>query len=71
MRSHQEDGRRVRNESNSRMAKVGKLCKKVQDRMLNWYGDMREEEYIGKRVRAIYIHGRRNEEGQNGLVGLC
>ena len=41
--------------------KVGEISKKVQESRLKWYGHVlrREDEYVGKRVMAMEVPGKR------------
>ena len=41
--------------------KVGEISKKVQESKLKWYGHVlrREDEYVGKRVMAMEVPGKR------------
>ena len=40
---------------------MGEISKKVQDSRLKWYGHVlrREDEYVGKRVMAMEVPGKR------------
>ena len=49
--------------------KVGEISKKVQESRLKWYGHVlrREDEYVGKRVMAMEVPGKKEgEEDQSG-----
>ena len=52
---------RIRNERIRGTTKVGEISKKVQESRLKWYGHVlrREEEYVGKRVMAMEVPGKR------------
>ena len=52
---------RIRNERIRGTTKVGEISKKVQESRLKWYGHVlrREDEYVGKRVMAMEIPGKR------------
>ena len=52
---------RIKNERSRRTTKVGELSKKVQESRLKWYGHVlrREEEYVGERVMAMEVLGKR------------
>ena len=52
---------RIRNERIRGTTKVGEIYKKVQESRLKWYGHVlrREEEYVGKRVMAMEVPGKR------------
>ena len=52
---------RIRNERIRGSTKVGEISKKVQESRLKWYGHVlrREEEYVGKRVMAMEVPGKR------------
>ena len=52
---------RIRNERIRGTTKVGEISKKVQEIRLKWYGHVlrREEEYVGKRVMAMEVPGKR------------
>ena len=52
---------KIRNERIRGTVKVTEIAKKVQERRLQWYGHVmrREEDYIGKRVMAMEVQGRR------------
>ena len=53
---------RIRNERIRGTTKVGEISKKVQESRLKWYGQIlrREDEYIGKRVMAMEVPGKRS-----------
>ena len=46
--------------------KVGETSKKVQESRLKWYGHVlrREDEYVGKRVMAMEVQGKRRRGRQ-------
>ena len=52
---------RIRNERIRGTTRVGEISKKVQESRLKWYGHVlrREDEYVGKRVMAIEVPGKR------------
>ena len=52
---------RIRNERIRGTTKVGEISKKVQESRLTWYGHVlrREDEYVGKRVMAMEVPGKR------------
>ena len=52
---------RIRNERIRGTTKVGEISKKVQESRLKWYGHVlrREDEYVGKRVMAMEVPGKR------------
>ena len=52
---------RIRNERIRGTTKVGEISKKVQESRLKWYGHVlrREDEYVGKRVMAMAVPGKR------------
>ena len=54
---------RIRNERIRGTPKVGEISKKVQESRLKWYGHghvlRREDEYVGKRVMAMEVPGKR------------
>ena len=52
---------RIRNERIRGTTKVGEISKKVQESRLRWYGHVlrREDEYVGKRVMAMEVPGKR------------
>ena len=52
---------RIRNERIRGTTKVGEISKKVQESRLKEYGHVlrREEEYVGKRVMAMEVPGKR------------
>ena len=52
---------RIGNERIRGTTKVGEISKKVQESRLKWYGHVlrREEEYVGKRVMAMEVPGKR------------
>ena len=52
---------RIRNERIRGTTKVGEISKKVQESRLKWYGHVlrREDEYVGKRVMAMELPGKR------------
>ena len=52
---------RIRNERIRGTTKVGEISKKVQESRLKWYGHVlrREDEYVGKRVMAMEVQGKR------------
>ena len=52
---------KIRNERIRGTTKVGKIAKKVQERMLKWYGHVmrREEHCVGRRAMAMKVQGRR------------
>ena len=52
---------RIRNERIRGTTKVGEISKKVQEIRLKWYGHIlrREDEYVGKRVMAMEVPGKR------------
>ena len=52
---------RIRNEIIRWTTKVGEISKKVQESRLKWYGHVlrREDEYVGKRVMAMEVPGKR------------
>ena len=52
---------RIRNERIRGTMKLGKISKKVQESRLKWYGHVlkREDEYVGKRVMAMEVPGKR------------
>ena len=52
---------RIRNERIRGTTKVGEISKKVQESRLKWYGHVlrREDEYVGKRVVAMEVPGKR------------
>ena len=52
---------RIRNERIRGTTKVGEMSKKVQESGLKWYGHVlrREDEYVGKRVMAMEVLGKR------------
>ena len=52
---------RIRNERIRGTMKVGEISKKVQESRLKWYGHVlrREDEYVGKRVMAMEVPGKR------------
>ena len=52
---------RIRNEIIRGTTKVGEISKKVQESRLKWYGHVlrREDEYVGKRVIAMEVPGKR------------
>ena len=52
---------RIRNERIRGTTKVGEISKKVQESRLKWYGHAlrREDEYVGKRVMAMEVPGKR------------
>ena len=52
---------RIRNERIRGTTKVGEISKKVQESRLKWYGHVlrREDEYVGKRVKAMEVPGKR------------
>ena len=52
---------RIRNERIRGTTKVGEISKKVQESRLKWYGHVlrREDEYVGKRVMALEVPGKR------------
>ena len=52
---------RIRNEKIRGTTKVGEISKKVQESGLKWYGHVlrREDEYVGKRVMAMEVPGKR------------
>ena len=52
---------RIRNERIRGTTKVGEISKKVQETRLKWYGHVlrREDEYVGKRVMAMDVPGKR------------
>ena len=52
---------KIRNEKyGGRATKVGEIAKKVQDRMLKWYGHVmrREEHCVGRRVMEMKVEKR-------------
>ena len=51
----------IRNERIRGTTKVGEISKKVQESRLTWYGHVlrREDEYVGKRVMAMEVPGKR------------
>ena len=60
---------RIRNERIRGTTKVGEISKKVQESRLKWYGHVlrREDEYVGKRVMAMEVPGkRRTSEDRSG-----
>ena len=59
---------RIRNERIRGATKVGEISKKVQESRLKWYGHVlrREDEYVGKRVMAMEVQGKKGEEDQCG-----
>ena len=59
---------RIRNERIRGTTKVGEISKKVQESRLKWYGHVlrREDEYVGKRVMAMEVPGKKGEEYQSG-----
>ena len=64
---------RIRNKQIRGATKVGHISKKVQESRLKWYGHdrpvqvlRREEEYVGKRVMAMEVPGKKGEEDQSG-----
>ena len=52
---------RIRNERIRGTTKVGEISRKAQETRSKWYGHVlrREEEYIGKRVMAMEVPGKR------------
>ena len=52
---------RIRNERIRGTTKVGEISNKVQESRLKWYGHVlrREDEYVGKRVMAMEVPGKR------------
>ena len=52
---------RIGNESIRGTTKVREISKKVQEIRLKWYGHVlrREDEYVGKRVMAMEVPGKR------------
>ena len=52
---------RIRNVRIRGTTKVGEISRKVQESRLKWYGHVlrREEEYVGKRVMAMEVPGKR------------
>ena len=52
---------RIRNERIRGSTKVGEISKKVQESRLKWDGHVlrREDEYVGKRVMAMEVPGKR------------
>ena len=56
---------RIRNEKNRGTLKVGEISSKMQERRLNWYGQVmrREENYVGKRVIEMEVPGKRKRGG--------
>ena len=52
---------RISNERIRGTTKVGEISKKVQESRLKWYGHVlrREDEYVGKRVMAMEVPGKR------------
>ena len=53
---------RIRNERIRGTTKVGEISKKVQESRLKWYPGhvlRRKDEYIGKRVMAMEVPGKR------------
>ena len=52
---------KIRNERIRGTTKVGEITKKVQERMLKWYGHVmrREEHYVGRRAMVMKVQGRR------------
>ena len=52
---------KIRNERIRRTTKVGEITKKVQERMLKWYGHVmrREEHYVGRRAMEMKVQWRR------------
>ena len=52
---------RIRNERIRGIGKVGEISKKVQESRLKWNGHVlrREDEYVGKRVMAMEVPGKR------------
>ena len=52
---------RIRIERIRGTTKVGEISKKVQESRLKWYGHVlrREDEYVGKRVMAMEVPGKR------------
>ena len=52
---------KIRNERIRGTTKVGEITKKVQERMLKWYGHVmrREEHYVGRRALVMKVQGRR------------
>ena len=52
---------RIRNERIRGTTKVGEISKKVHESRLMWYGHVlrRENEYVGKRVMAMEVPGKR------------
>ena len=59
---------RIRNERIRGTTKVGEISKKVQQSRLKWYGHVlrREDEYVGKRVMAVEVPGKRRRGSQSG-----
>ena len=49
---------------------MGKITKKVQERMLKWYGRVmrRDEHYVGRRTIAMKVQGRRKRGIPNSLI---
>ncbi len=56
----------IRNERIRGTRKVGEITKKVQERMLKWYGHVmrREEHYVGRRAMEMKVQGEGREEGR-------
>ena len=52
---------KIRNERIRGTTKVGEITKKVQERMLKWYGHVmrREEHCVGRRAMVMKVQGRR------------
>ena len=52
---------RIRNNGIRGTTKLGEISKKVQESRLKWYGHVlrREDEYVGKRVMAMEVPGKR------------
>ena len=59
---------RIRNERIRGTTKVGEISKKVQESRLKWYGHVlrREDEYVGKRVMAMEVPGKRRRGRPKG-----
>ena len=51
---------KIRNERIRGTTKVGEITKKVQERMLKWYGHVmrREEHYVGRRAMVMKVQRR-------------